>query len=1343
MSRLLGALTPDSGMAFVYVQHLSPSHTSLLAEILGRGTAMPVRDIADGMPIAPNQVFVVPPGALVSVDKQAFRLEPAEHASRDHPVDHFLAALAAVHAHRSIAVILSGSGSDGAYGCREVKAAGGITFAQDASAEHDNMPRSAEATGAVDFVLAPEAIAEQLHRIAQHPLVALPDEAAAAEPLGEQAFGDLLERIREATGVDFSQYKRTTLRRRVARRMVLHRLVEIDDYLRLLEDAPGEAEALYHDLLITVTEFFRNPEVFETLKRHVFPALIADRPRHSPIRIWILGCATGEEAYSLAIAFTEFLEEADRPVALQVFATDLSARAIDIARAGTYPRTIANQVAPERLRRFFVEVDGSYRVTKRIRDLVVFARHNALVDPPFSHIDLVTCRNLLIYLEPAAQHRLIALLHYALRPTGFLLLGTSETVGSQRELFQVIDPKQKLFVRKPGSARVPLATPPMRPALEIVPRPLRHLPARGEGAPPGDPLKEADRLLLSRYAPAGVVVNSDFDILQFRGDTGAYLAPAPGRASLNLLKMLREGLLVAVRGAVQKALREETTVREDNLVVKSNGSTRRVHVEVIPIRAATVHETCLLVLFEDADQVTTLRPAPGTDASLAPGTEASPAPGAPEVLEELTRVKQELSATREYLQSVIEQQEAANEELQSANEEVQSANEELQSINEELETSKEEVQSTNEELATVNDELIDRNRELTQLNNDLLNLLGSVQMAIVMLGPDLRIRRFTPAAEKLLNLIASDVGRPISNLKLNVDVPDLEKIVTEVIDSVTPVQREAQDRDGHWYLLRIRPYRTMDNRIDGAVLILVDVDALKKAEDSLRASEERFRLLADSAPVLIWVSTAEGLEFVNRAFREYVGADEAALRGMGWLGFVHDSDRERLTQVIRHGVARQAGFTTIFRMRRADGDYRWIKATAARRLEPDGTFVGHTGSLIDVTDLKDAEYELREADRRKDRFLAMLSHELRAPLAPLRNAVQLLREHAVDPQQMEWTWGVMDRQVETITRMIDDLLDVSRVTQGKVQLRREVFDLRSAIGAAVEAVRPQFDERRQHLDVTLSPSPLIVDGDPVRLEQVFSNLLANASKFTHEGGHIRLTARMTPRAEHDARVIEVRVRDDGTGIAPSALPYIFEPFFQADQSLDRARGGLGIGLSLVRSLIEQHGGSVEAYSDGNERGTEFVVRLPGRADDTPQDDHEPGTVQDAETDAEPESMRRRILLVEDQVDAGETLALLLRAVGHDVSLVHSGAGAVPAAEQFQPDVVLLDIGLPDVDGFEVARRLRAHFPDESLIVAAVSGYGQQELRQRAREAGFDEYFTKPVSIEALRGFLANAVPSRM
>ena len=1326
-NELLHGLPSDTGMAFVLVQHMDPSHGSMLAEIMSRATAMPVSEVRGETPVLPNHVYVSPPGQDLTIENRVLRIAPrAEARGRHRSIDSFLRSLAADQGHQAIGVILSGSATDGTLGLAEIKAEGGITFAQDDTAKHDSMPHSAIAAGCVDFVMSPGNVARELARIARHPYIATT--AVAEEAVPRSDLTPVLDHLRKRLGVDFSHYKENTLYRRITRRMVLHKTDRLHDYLRLLEALPGEAEALYHDVLVNVTSFFRNPEAFEVLKTKVFPKLISERSRHEPVRIWVLGCSTGEEAYSIAIAFSELCADIAREVALQIFATDLNAASIEKARAGIYSKNIAHDVSPERLRRFFTEVDGSYRVRKSIRDICVFARHNVLTEPPFSRMDMITCRNLLIYLDSEIQQRVVPILHYALLPSGYLWLGNSETIGSYRDLFEIEDTKHKIYAKKPGLSR------PVLGDLTSGRAPSCAKPARVREPMSGgiDAVKEAERILLAKYAPPGVLVNGELDILQFRGDTGLYLTPAPGRASLNLLKMLREGLLVAVRGAVQRAKREEIPVREPNLRVKSNGGYREVDVEVIPVKGASPREGCFLVMFEE--QPPSLeRPAPAqVPAALAE----------PDGERELERLKQELAATREYLQSVIEQQEAANQELQSANEEVQSANEELQSINEELETSKEEIQSSNEELATVNEELHNRNFELSQSNNDLINLLSSVQMAIVMVDPGLRIRRFTPMAERMINLIPADVGRPIKDLNLQIEIPDLERRLEEVIDTVSVKEYEVRDKQGRWHSLRLRPYRTLENKIDGAVIVLIDVDALKHQDETLRRQAELLEHAYE--PITIWSFDTGVISYWNRAAEETYGYTQVQALGQTTRELLLTSGAK---EIFRTALESQGRWTGELLHTKHDKTTIDVESRMTLVRDPDGNrMVIETSRPI--TERKRMEQALREradqlasADRAKNEFLAMLGHELRNPLAPLRNAAEILRQSTTPHSALANIHALIIRQVNSMARMVDDLLDIARVTGHALELRRSIVELSSIVGHAVETARPELERRNQTLAVALPDRPLYVDGDAVRVEQVLDNLLLNASKFTPNGGHVWV--RLECNAAHSsppnsADWATITIRDDGSGIDSELLPLIFEPFVQGQQALDRRQGGLGIGLTLVKRLVELHGGSVEAASEGHGKGSEFRVHLPAVLPEPAA-----GVAPSAQNTGPLHAQRpRRVLIVDDNVDSASSLRMLLELDGHAVAVAHDGPAGLKNAREFHPEVMLLDIGLPGMDGYELARQLREEPELKHVWLIAVSGYGQDQHRQAAQTARFDRYLIKPVDFDTFHELL-NSLPQRL
>jgi two-component system CheB/CheR fusion protein len=1917
-SSLLKHLPLDTGMGFVLVQHLDPEHDSALTQLLGRATLLPVTEVTNNLRVEPNHVYVIPPNTNLSIADGVLTLGPRPKTRTPHrSIDFFFEALAKDQRDCAIGVILSGTATDGTRGLEAIKAEGGITFAQDDSARYDSMPRSAAASGSVDFILSPEDIATELARIAKHPAVAgaptgsAEDRASATAPEDDEAplasggrgtprtgatraraeadtpetigtstedgFKKILLLLRNSSSVDFSLYKSSTIQRRIIRRMVLTKHHTLERYAQFLRGNSRELGALYSDVLISVTSFFRNPDAFDVLRRKVWPALLAQRG-DEPLRVWTLGCSTGQEAYSLAMSFVEAADRAPRLRKLQVFATDLNDALLDKARHGLYAKSIAQDLSPERLRRFFVEEEGGYRVSKALREMIVFARQNVMSDPPFSRLDIISCRNLLIYFEPALQKKVFPIFHYALKPGGFLYLGASESIGGFTELFEPLDKKHRIYAKKAAATpafRLPASK--HRDDASNLSRQNRGTPPRhaDQGAAEGfrgelSAQREADRVSVNQFAPPAVLINADLQILQFRGPTGAYLEPPTGKASFDVLKMARTGLMMPLRSAINKAKKENTTARKEHVRIEEDGKARVVNIEVIPLK--NLRDRCFLVVFEDAAKAgAAAATSRGTRRLVeAPRARVDRGPRAAES-RRIAALEAELAETRDYVQSIQEQHEAANEELQASNEEVQSANEELQSVNEELETSKEELESANEELTTLNEEMANRNSELNRLNSDLVNIQTSAQLAIVLLGRDLTIRRFSVPAAKQLNLLASDVGRPVSHVRHNLELSDLELLITEVIDSVRAREREVQDKDGRWFSLRVRPYLTADNTVDGAVLVLVDINDLKRAEiaiasareyaeniigtmreplvvldpdlrvesvnrafyrtfgvtpgdtigkfiyelgnrqwdipefralleeilpqshtiedflvecdfehlgrrsmllnarrmhspgglhgrivvaiediterkqteGKLRDSEQRFTRFMQHLPGLGWIKDADGHyvyanDAAEKAFRtprtELYGKsdqdlfpqataarfaandrralDESSIQAIETLedeaGIVHQSIVSKFSIPGSNGDANLVGgvaidstelkeaeealrdseerYRTLFAsidegfciIEKVEGpldaplDFRYVEAnpafaaqsgvngvigktirqafpgepeewfqtydlvlrtgepmrferglvtqgrvlelyafriedysqrrvavlfkdiTARKRAEeaqarlaaivassddaiiskdlngvitswnngaerlfgysaqeaigqpitllippdrfdeesgilerirrgegvdhfetvrrrkdgtlvdvsvavspirdsegtvvgaskiarditegktveaavrdseeryrtlfdlgpvavyscdaagviqtfnrraaelwgrepvpgdtdqrfcgsfkmfrPDGRYMPHeqcpmaevvagtlsevrdaevhierpdgtrvtvvvnirplknhhgeiTGAIncfYDITERKHAEEAVRESDRRKTEFLAMLAHELRNPLAPILVSIEILRRakggERSDLQSSQWradrlattnelsdridyALDVLQRQVGQMVRLVDDLLDAGRISRGKIDLRRERVELSSVVYHVVDAARPISERRDQELTVALPSAPVYVDADPTRLGQIVGNLLNNACKFTERGGHIWLTVEREEDSGADraegasirvARHVAIRVRDTGIGIAADQLERVFDMFTQVDTSLERSVNGLGIGLTLVKTLTEMHGGSVEVRSDGAGQGSEFVVRLP-MAVETDSTASRPMAAQAVA------ATPLRVLIVDDNHDSADMLAILLQFAGHETFAAHDGLAAVEAAATLDPDVILLDIGLPLLNGYEAARRIREQQGEKRRpLLVALTGWGQDEDRRRSEEAGFDAHLVKPVDVAILGKLLA-------
>ena len=878
------ALPSDTGMAFVMIQHLDPSHKSMLTEIISKATRMPVEEVSSGVAIQPNRVYVIPPNALMALADGVFQLSPRGKTPGQHlAVNFFMHSLAQERKSGAIGIILSGTGADGTSGMEDIKAEGGITFAQDpATAKYDGMPRSAIDSGCADFILAPKDMAKELRRIQHHPYVHLekPEEedSSAEQPPGAEEIGAdpqnlglansdspsshvrdfsaVLAQLRKSSGVDFSQYKPNTIHRRALRRMLLLKVDSLRDYATYLKAHPEEGEKLFDDVLIPVTSFFRDFEAFEALKSQVYPAIVKDKGNKGTIRMWAPGCSTGEETYSLAMTLLEYLGDRASSFQVQIFGTDLNEKGIQKARAGIYRESIAEEISPERMARFFVKVDEGYRVNKAVRDMCVFARQNLANDPPFSQMNVVACRNLLIYIQPVLQKKIIPILHYALKPSGFLVLGGSESVSAFPELFSTVDKKHRIYAKKAITSRL---------HYDFA---QSYYPPQGKLRSPGNALTliptgkdeldvqaEADRLVLREHAPVGVVINSEMEVVQFRGQTAPYLAPAPGKPSMNVLKLARNGLAIELRSLIAAAMKKGSTTRKNGIPFEENGHKRMLNLSVSPLGDKQPTEKrdpnrhFFLILFEDVMPPV----APAVEAASERKTRDRTQSD-----QEAGRLKQELANTRDALRSAIESEDSLKEEFQSANEEILSANEEL-------ETSKEELQSANEELNTLNSELRNKNNELHDLSNDILNLLNSTRIPVVMLDRRLSIRRITPAATKLFKVVPADIGRPFADIKLNIEESDitphdLELEIAKVLDSLQPVEREVRDLNGCWHGLSVLPYRTQDNKIDGVVLALQDIDAVK-------LSQRYLQIIVENMPTPLLVLDADlRVRFANETF---------------------------------------------------------------------------------------------------------------------------------------------------------------------------------------------------------------------------------------------------------------------------------------------------------------------------------------------------------------------------------------------------------------------------------------------------------------------------------------------
>ncbi len=1246
---------------------------------------------------------------------------------------------------------------------------------------------------------------------------------------------EILTVLRTRTRQEFTGYKKPTVLRRVQRRMGLARLTDMSDYVKYLRQSPAEVTSLADDLLIHVTGFFRDPEAWEVLRQRVIVPLIEARDTDGQVRGWVTACSTGDEAYTLAMLLVEESERVNKRLDIKVFATDMAERTLAQARAGVYGGGIEAEISSERLARFFGKEDSLYRVRPELRERVVFAPQNVLQDPPFSRLDIATCRNLLIYLEPDVQERVLALLHYGLREGGALFLGTSETISGTEGMFEPIDKKAKIFRRvgptRHGSAEFPLPRV-IRPTSTGSLAPGRSVPLRPTFA------QITQRALLDHHMPAAVLVDRDYRIQYYQGDTRPFFSPPRGEPSRELLELTVEGVRGAARVALRRAAAENRPVTVlDGWIATTPGNRGRVAVTASPAAESGAPDH-FVVSFALKDE------GPTGEATDANQNQAGD--------EEVDH--SELRRARDELQSTIEELQTSNEEMKAAAEEASSINEELQSSNEELETSKEEMQSLNEELNTVNAQLLAKAEEHQSTSNDLASLLASTDIAVLFLDTTMRIRRFTPPLRELIDVMLSDAGRPLTDLARKFEDPNLAADAESVLAKLVPVEREVAAHDGRWFLRRVTPYRTTDNRIDGIVITFVDITRRKHAElemdrardyaesivktlhepllvlnadltvstaneafyehfkvnpdqtighkiyklgngqwdipalrtvleelppdelmfndyevihefndlgrrvmllngrklehqklillgirdvteqhaavAALREGEERFRLVVEGAHdfAMLLLDTKGRITSWNIGAERLLGFTEAEAVGQPGAFMFTDEDRAARAPEFELTEAAAKGRACDERWHIRKGGLRfWASGVMNAVRDPDGSLRGFVKVLRDETARKVAEDAMQAAKQTaeltnqvKDEFLATLSHELRTPLSAILLWSKMLSSES-EPELLDEGLAAIRNSADSQTQLIEDLLDTSRITTGNLRLEMKPTDLTSVIESAVESVQPTAQAKGVDIMSTVASRIGTVNVDPHRMKQVLWNLLSNAVKFTPAGGKVDLNLHRV-----DGR-IELRVTDTGRGIAAEFLPYVFESFRQADSTTTRRHGGLGLGLAICKKLVEQHGGTITAQSDGQDRGSTFIVTLPmpprGGKVASVKVRTTPVTAQQASLTG------LHVLLVEDDADTRYALATALRHAGAAVTAVESAAAAIAVYQESTFDLITSDISMPGEDGYSLISRLRAMEVERGMKrtpALALTAFVRDADQRKALDQGFDRHIGKPV-----------------
>ncbi|HKS14338.1 MAG TPA: CheR family methyltransferase [Pseudomonas sp.] len=1318
----------DSGMAFVIVLHLSPKHESVADQIIQDSTPMPVKQVNDTCAIEPNHVYVISPANQLSMNDGYLRVIPVDRPVGNHiAIDLFFRDLADVHKEYAFCVVLSGTGSDGAVGLSRIKEQGGVTLVQSPSdAEFDGMPQAAIATRLVDVVLPATDIPAKLIELWRNSqLIKLPpphdmqlpaNSAERERAAAEQVLHDILLLLRTRTGHDFKHYKRATVLRRIERRMQVTAQPDLPAYQRYLESNAEEAKDLLGDMLIGVTNFFRDREAFEALERHVLTPLMGTEPevpRRDEVRIWSAGCSTGEEAYSLAILCTEHQKFEPTPAKLQVFATDIDERAIAVGRSGQYSEAIITDVPPTRLRQYFVKDSQHYRVRKEIREKILFAKHSLLADPPFSQIDLIVCRNLLIYLDREIQREILQMFHFALRPGGYLFMGSSESADACPDLFVPVDKRNRIFRAKIGGG-VNRRTPTMPRggftlSNTVAQPPLVQAPRKVSFA-------DIHHRALEQRLPPSLIVDASAEILHMSEGAGRFLRYVAGEMSSNLLILIMPQLRLELRTTLFQAQQSGKPVISRKMRVPDPSGDYLVDIMCQPYRDEITDQEVRLIVFgvSPIEAGTVLN-----EINLQTENEV------------LNSLEHELQRTKMHLQDTIEQSEVSSEELKASNEEMQAINEELRSATEELETSKEELQSINEELLTVNYELKTKVEETDKINDYLSNLIASTDIATVFVDRNMHIRWFTPRATDIFSMLPVDTGRSLLDITHRLNYPLLAEDATTVFESLNMMEREVSSTDNCWYIVRLLPYRSSENHIDGTVLTFIDITKRREAEEDLRLGQERMRLVAESThDFAIIILDEQGLITDWNTGAELIfGYSSAEVMGAYYDLIFSPEDRSagiaesELLQAREHGRGEDERWHV-----RKDGS-RFYCSGEITLLRAE-TVMGYVKIARDLTGHKRLHEEqskklaeTQTSSHMKDEFFAVMSHELKHPLNLIQLNAEILRRlpavRSADNASKAVT--TISDAVASQARIIDDLLDVARIRTGKLKLQTQLLDLVNLLREIHTVVCEEYPAAEVSLEIADAETfAYTVEGDATRLEQVIWNLLHNALKFSPSNARIRIFL------SHAGGKAQLDIIDNGIGLAVSDIEDVFDLFSQAPTKVSsHKRDGLGIGLSLVRQLVHAHGGTVNARSAGIGHGCTFTVLLPLSKETL--------TLSERAPQLQPQGRLKglKVLLVDDSAEILSVMRTLLEMEEARVNAFSEPLLALENASHEHYDVILSDIGMPRMDGHELVSALRQTKLHRFTPAIALTGYDMGHDPHKTRDAGFDRHLTKPVQYEEL------------
>ena len=1371
ITQLLQNLSPTTGMAYIYVQHLSPDHKSMLTPILSKVTTMKVQDIDDMELMEPDNFYIIPHNKEIEVVDGHIKLLPRlKNRTSNLSIDVLFSSLAETHKENVIGIVLSGSANDGTRGLKEIKLAGGITFAQDNSAKFSSMPNSAIAEGVVDFVLSPKEIANELLWMSKHPLVRHPAIKSAPEDEIANSNPDLkiiLQLLFKRKNVDFSYYKMNTIKRRMLRRIVINRIKTIKEYADIISKNENELDILYQDLLINVTDFFRDSEAFLVLKNIIFPRLLKDKTQGDSIRIWVAACATGEEVYSIAMTLLEIQKNKSTFIPFQIFASDLSADAIAVARAGEYSAQQLANVSPKRLQHFFTKSKDKYRISKSLRDVCVFAQHNILNDPPFSRMDFISCRNFLIYLDTSAQKKAISTFHYALNDGGYLMLGKSETIGTSTQLFTVLNKKYKFYGRKKnsGSLRIPemvtrnsqISISDKNGSSNIVSKKITVAHALSNAF---------DAMLLAQYAPASVIINHDLDILQFRGPTNLYLQNPSGKASFNILKMAHLEITFELRNAIHHAIKTKQIVRKTG--IEMNRDTLKNTIQIINIEVAPLilegEEPLLMIIFT-GQQTETLQNANEGKRNNSIAKDRR-----------IKKLEEELAAARADMGSITHDQEAANEELQSANEEIISSNEELQSLNEELETSKEEIESTNEELTTSNQELHARIQQIEELYTYYEGIISTVHEPVLILDKNMRIKSANKSFCKMFHVIEEDITG-VSLFKLGDNQWNIPRL-RELLEDIVPKNVRFHDFEvEHLFpvigqkTMLLNAHRIIQQSQNEELIVLtiaditevkrlaielevkqkkvleVQLEAEKKEKKIIEDSNMRYNMMLMQSPFAFAIFKGEDMivTFANDSIKSFWGKgmdveNKPILQVLPEL--IEQPFPALLKEVYKTGIPFYGNeiFAPLFRNGKSEETY--FNFVYQPYYEVDGTISGVTVIASEVTThvitknqlieaKNDAEMKAQIAEdavKAKQQFLSNMSHEIRTPMNAIIGFTNVILKTKLNETQKQYINAIKISGASLIV-LINDILDIAKVDSGKMNFEQVPFNLPDSIDTMLQLFELKIKEKDLELIKEYDDKiPQIIEGDPIRLRQIILNLLNNAVKFTNKGKITLHTSLM--EEDENSVLIEFVLSDTGIGIPADRLDNVFKNFEQAHQNDKVFYGGTGLGLAIVKQLVEVQGGVIMVKSEVNE-GTKFSFNLRFKKTDKKID-----LAVEAEVEAKIENAN--VLVVEDVALNQLLIKIILNDFGCEVDVADNGKIALEKLRENKYDIILMDLQMPEMNGFETTTYIREEMKSQIPIIALTADVTTVDV-EKCVAIGMDDYISKPIDEKLLYSKIVKAL----